>query len=105
MKQFGQGASGQAGTFMELRVHNAKIIEDFSVFPQECERLVPHNTCFQVLGAFSASDVKMLEGFARMPPNVDLIILEEVSLHLAYSCVDFESFLSGLAVVDVCILD
>ncbi len=105
MKQFGQGASGQAGTFMELRVRNAKIIEDFSVVPQECERLVPHNTCFQVLGAFSAADVKMLEGFARMPPNVDFIILEEVSLHLAYSCVVFESLLSGLAVIDGCILD
>ena len=79
LKQFGQGVCGQAGTFMELRVRNAKIIEDFSIFPQERERLVPHNTCFQVLGAFSAADVKMLEGFASMPPNVDFVILEEVS--------------------------
>jgi serine/threonine protein kinase len=86
MKQFGQGASGMAGTFMELRVHNAKEIEDFSLFPQERERLIPHNTCFQVLGAFSAADVKILEGFASMPPNVDLVILEEVICHLGMYC-------------------
>jgi serine/threonine protein kinase len=78
MKQFGRGASGQPGTFVELHVRNAKEIEAFSLFPQERERLIPHNTCFQVLGAFSAADVKILEGFASMPPNVDLVILEEV---------------------------
>jgi hypothetical protein len=78
MKQFGQGSSGQSGTFMELRVRNAKEIEALSLFPRECERVIPHNTCFQVLGAFSAADVKILEGFGSMPPNVDLVILEEV---------------------------
>jgi serine/threonine protein kinase len=79
MRQFGQGARGQAGTFIELRVHNAKEIEQFSLFPQERERLIPPNTCFQVLGALSAADAKILEGFASMPPNVDLVILEEVT--------------------------
>ncbi len=78
MRQFGQGTNGQAGTFMELRVRNAKDIEAFSAFPHERERVIPHNTCFQVLGAFSAADVKILEGFGSMPPDVDLVILEEV---------------------------
>ena len=95
MKQFGQGASGLAGTFMELRVRNAKEIEEFSFFPHERERLIPHNTCFQVLGAFSAADVKILEGFASMPPNVDLVILEEVILHLGM----YWQFLSINAIV------
>lgn len=80
MKQFGHGASGQSGTFMELRVRNAKEIEAFSVFPHEREHVIPHNTCFQVLGALSAADAKILEGFASMPPDVDLVILEEVTL-------------------------
>jgi serine/threonine protein kinase len=78
MRQFGQGTGGQAGTFMELRVRNAKEIGAFSAFPHEREHVVPHNTCFQVLGAFSAADVKILEGFGSMPPDVDLVILEEV---------------------------
>jgi serine/threonine protein kinase len=85
MKQFGKGARGQTGTFMELRVRCAKDVETFSLFPLEHERIIPHNTCFQVLGALSAADAKILEGFASMPPNVDLVILEEVIVNRGVS--------------------
>jgi serine/threonine protein kinase len=104
MKQFGVGSSGLAGTFMELRVRNAKAIEEFSLFPQECERLIPHNTCFQVLGALSAADARILEGFASMPANVDLVILEEVTLHLRIYCNFCEALLLRLAADDVILL-
>jgi serine/threonine protein kinase len=77
MLQFGNGADG-AGTFMELRVQNAKEIEVFSAVPEEQERLIPQNTCFRVLQAFSAADVRLLENFGTLPPNVDLVVVEEV---------------------------
>jgi len=77
MRQFGQGEAG-VGTFMELRVKNAKEIEVFSAVPGEQERLIPQNTCFRVLQAFSAADVRLLEAFGKLPPNVDLVVVEEV---------------------------
>lgn len=80
MQTFGQGAGGAFGTFMELRVKNAKNIEHFSAFPAECERVIPHNTCFKVLVALSAAKVRMLQGFGALPPNVDLVIVEEVRI-------------------------
>jgi len=81
MRQFGQGAAGSmngAGTFMELRVQNAKEIQVFSAVPGEKERLIPQNTCFRVLQALSAADVRLLEAFGTLPPNVDLVVVEEV---------------------------
>jgi serine/threonine protein kinase len=78
MRQFGQGAGACAGTFIELRVKNAKEIEVLSAVPEERERLIPHNTCFRVLQAWSAADVRMLKAFGTLPANVDLVILEEV---------------------------
>ena len=78
MRQFGQGAGAGAGTFMELRVKNAKEIEVFSAVPGEQERLIPQNTCFRVLQALSAADVKQLSAFGSLPPNVDLVVVEEV---------------------------
>ena len=78
MKAFGKGALGGSGTFMELRVTNAKEVEHFSAFPSEREWLIPQNTCFKVLGAFSAAKVRLLEGFGALPPNVDLVVVEEV---------------------------
>ena len=86
MKKFGQATRGGVGTFMELRVKNAKDIEHFSAFPTECERLIPHNTCVKVLGAFSAARVRLLEGFGALPPNVDLVIVEEVRITVANTC-------------------
>ncbi len=78
MRQFGQGVGAGAGTFMELRVKNAKEIETFSAVPAERERLIAPNTCFRVLQAWSAADVRLLEGFGKLPPNVDIVVLEEV---------------------------
>jgi serine/threonine protein kinase len=77
MLQFGHGAAG-AGTFMELRVQNAKEIDVFSAVPWEKERLIPQNTCFRVLQALSAADVRLLKAFGTLPPNVDLVVVEEV---------------------------
>ena len=74
----GQGAGAGAGTFMELRVTSAKEIEIFSAVPGERERLIPQNTCFRVLQALSAADVKQLSAFGSLPPNVDLVVVEEV---------------------------
>lgn len=77
--EFGQGLAAGAGTFMELRVKNAKEIETFSAVPGEQERLIPQNTCFRVLQAFSAVDLHDLRTFGTLPPNVDLVVLEEVN--------------------------
>ncbi len=78
MRQFGQGASAGVGTFMELRVKNAKEIETFSAVPGERERLIPHNTCFRVLQALSAKAANDLKEFGTFPPNVDFVVVEEV---------------------------
>jgi hypothetical protein len=78
MASFGTGATGSNGTFIELRVQTAKDIEDFSAVPGEKERLIPPNTCFKVLECFTASQIVRLQGFASLPPNVDLVVLEEV---------------------------
>ena len=79
MRQFGEGVGGGSGTFMELRVKNAKEIETFSAVPAERERLIPQNTCFRVLQALSAADVRLLGAFGTLPPNVDLVVMEEVT--------------------------
>ncbi len=79
MASFGAGAAGSAGTFIELRVQNAKQIEAFSAVPGEQERLLAPNTCFRVLECLTASQIVNLQGFAALPPNVDLVVLEEVS--------------------------
>ena len=78
MASFGTGAAGGAGTFIELRVHNAKEIEAFSAMPGEQERLLAPNTCFKVLECLTASQIVNLQRFAALPPNVDLVVLEEV---------------------------
>lgn len=78
MQKFGEGANYGVGTFMELRVVNAKDIETFSAVPRERERLIPQNTCFRVLQALSAADVALLGSFGKLPPNVDLVVVEEV---------------------------
>jgi hypothetical protein len=63
---------------MQLHVKNAKEIDAFSAVPGEQERIIPHNTCFRVLFAVSAADVKLLKDFGTLPPNVDLVVVEEV---------------------------
>ena len=98
MASFGAGAAGGAGTFIELRVQNAKEIEAFSAVPGEQERLLAPNTCFKVLECFSASQIHRMQGFAALPANVDLVVLEEVR-HL--STHDVCSWMIVLTVVQV----
>ncbi len=74
---FGTGTSGNAGTFIEMRVRNAREIVAFSAFPNEEELLLPPNTCTKVLVTLSSAKVALLQGFAALPPNVDLIVLQE----------------------------
>ncbi len=76
MRNCGQGL--RKGTLMVLRVKNAKDIETFSAMPGERERLIPHNTCFRVLQALSAEAANDLNEFGTFPPNVDLVVVEEV---------------------------
>jgi hypothetical protein len=78
MANFGTGAAGRPGTYIELHVQNAKVIGDFSAEPGEQERLLAPNTCFRVKECFTASQIVNLRGFAAFPPNVDLVVLEEV---------------------------
>jgi serine/threonine protein kinase len=78
MKNFGEGDKGAPGTFVELRVKNAKDIQPFSLFSQECERFIPHNTLFLVVTAINAADLNSMKEFGEMPPNVDIVVLEEV---------------------------
>jgi hypothetical protein len=80
MMRFGAGAGGGAGTFVELRVENAKNIQPFSSVPDEQEFLIPQNTCFKVVLALSAIDVRELHAFSDLPLNVDLVVLEEVRI-------------------------
>ncbi len=77
---FGAGASGIAGTFMEMRVRNARKVRAFSAFAIEHELLLAPNTCTKVLVTLSSAKVALLQGFAKLqlPPDVDLIVLEVV---------------------------
>jgi hypothetical protein len=76
---FGSGSSGKAGTFMEIRVQNARKIKALSAFPSEEELLLPPNTCTKVLVTLPSAKVSLLQGLASLPPNVDLIVLQESS--------------------------
>ncbi len=76
---FGSDSSGKAGTFMEIRVQNAREIKAFSAFPSEDELLLPPNTSTKVLVTLSSAKVLLLQGLATLPPNVDLIALQESS--------------------------
>ena len=76
---FGTGASGKAGTFMEMRVCNARKVVAFSAFPSEEELLLPPNTCTKVLVTLSSAKAALLQGLAHLPPNVDLMVLQEDS--------------------------
>ena len=72
--KFGAGAGSSAGTFLQLRVLNAKDVRAFSPYPEE-ELLIPLNSCFCVECALSSSDAALLAGFANIPPKVDLVVL------------------------------
>jgi hypothetical protein len=73
---FGIGAGGSAGTFMELRVFNAKDVRAFSPYPEH-EFLIPLNSCFSVEYSLSSVDAAKLARFGSLPPNVDLVVLHQ----------------------------
>ena len=77
LASFGAGASGTAGTFIEMRVCSARSVKAFSAFPDEHELLLRPNTCTKVLVTLSSSRSALLQGLAKLPPNVDLVVLEE----------------------------
>ncbi len=77
LASFGAGASGKAGTFIEMRVCSARSVKAFSAFPKEDELLLRPNTCTKVLVTLSSTQVALLQGFANLPPDVDLVVLEE----------------------------
>ena len=74
---FGTGAGGKAGTFIEMRVSHGRNIKAFSAYPSEQELLLPPNTCAKVLVTLSSAKAALLQGLAHLPPNVDLIVLQE----------------------------
>jgi hypothetical protein len=74
---FGTGAGGKAGTFIEMRVSHGRNIKAFSAYPREQELLLPPNTCAKVLVTLSSAKAALLQGLANLPPNVDLIVLQE----------------------------
>lgn len=76
LASFGEGASGKAGTFIEMRVHSARSVCSFSSYPKEAELLLRPNTCAKVLVALSSSQAALLQGLAQLPPNVDLVVLQ-----------------------------
>jgi hypothetical protein len=79
LRSFGSGASGRAGTLLEMRVTSARSVAAFSAFPQEQELLLRANTRGRVLLALSSGEAALLQGMANynLPPNVDLAVLQE----------------------------
>ncbi len=75
----GAGSSGYLGTFIEMRVRNAKKVHAFSAFPSEEELLLAPNTCAKVLVTLCSAKVSLLQGLANLPPDVDLIVMQEGS--------------------------
>jgi hypothetical protein len=77
LRSFGSGVSGHPGTLLELRVLSARSVEAFSAFPKEHELLLRPNTRGKVLVALSSGEAALLQGMAQLPPNVDLVVLQE----------------------------
>jgi hypothetical protein len=74
---FGTGSSGKAGTFVEFHVNSAKSIVAFSAYPSEAELILRANVCGKVKIALSSAEAALLKGMAKMPPNVDLVVMQE----------------------------
>jgi hypothetical protein len=91
LKKFGAGIGDGPGTFLEIRVKNAKDIVVFSSVTEEQELLIPQNALFRVSQVLSFLEAQDLKGFGDLPPNADLVILEEVCYSMVlgiflYSC-------------------
>ncbi len=74
---FGTGSSGKAGTFVEFHVNSAKSIVAFSAYPSEAELILRANVCGKVKIALSSAEAALLKRMAKMPPNVDLVVMQE----------------------------
>ncbi len=77
LRLFGAGAHGNAGTFLQMRVCSARSVQAFSVYPTEQELLLRANTCCKVMVALPSAKAALLQGLADLPPNVDLLVLQE----------------------------
>lgn len=77
LKSFGTGSSGRAGTFVEFHVSSAKSIVAFTAYPDEAELILRANFCGKVLLALSSAEAALLKEMAKMPPNVDLVVMQQ----------------------------
>ena len=68
---------GKNCTIIEFRVRNAKDISAFSAFRMEGERVLPMNFCAKVVAALPYDAIPSLLGFGSLPPNTDLVVMEE----------------------------
>jgi hypothetical protein len=80
LKIFGTGKDGKMGTFIQMSVVSARSVKAFSAFPEENELLLRPNTRMRVKTALPSSDVEQIQKFptAQLPPNVDLVVMEEI---------------------------
>jgi serine/threonine protein kinase len=64
------------GTLLRLvGVTNAKSIQAFSLAPEENEFMLMYTSAFVVESAVNSEEARLLGGFGRLPPNVDLVVL------------------------------
>jgi serine/threonine protein kinase len=71
----------EKGTLMVITgIRNSKDIQPLSMIPSEGELLILPNTEFKVKLALSCNEARLLnESYAKIPDNVDLVILEAIS--------------------------
>ena len=74
---FGSGVGGSSGTLLKIEVVNGRSVRAFSAFPQESELLLRANTSGRVMVALSSAEAALLQGMAKLPPAVDLVVLQE----------------------------
>lgn len=80
------GFAAAGGTLVLLRCSSARNIEDLSFFPHEKERLFMPNTKYNVDQAIASVDVRRVAKMtslnmplASFPPNMDLVVITEVT--------------------------
>ena len=70
---------GENHTIIEYRVRNSKDISAFSALALECERLLPMNFIAKVVVVLPHSAIPTLLGLESLPPNTNLVVMEESS--------------------------
>jgi hypothetical protein len=76
-KSFDTGSSGRAGTFVEFHASSAKSIVAFTASPDDAELILQANFCGKVLLALSSAEAALLKEMAKMPPIVDLVVMQQ----------------------------